>query len=69
MRFTDTLAAATRRNDSLLCVGLDPDLVPVSVVAVGRHDASEAVPADVRERDSAPRHRRALQEMALTFDI
>ena len=25
MRFTDTLAAASRRNDSLLCVGLDPD--------------------------------------------
>jgi len=25
LRFTDTLAAATQRNDSLLCVGLDPD--------------------------------------------
>jgi orotidine-5'-phosphate decarboxylase len=25
MRFTDSLAAASRRNDSLLCVGLDPD--------------------------------------------
>lgn len=25
MRFTDTLAAATRRHDSMLCVGLDPE--------------------------------------------
>ncbi|RVT52571.1 orotidine-5'-phosphate decarboxylase [Rubrivivax albus] len=25
MKFTDTLAAATRRHDSLLCVGLDPE--------------------------------------------
>jgi orotidine-5'-phosphate decarboxylase len=25
LRFTDTLAAATRRHDSMLCVGLDPE--------------------------------------------
>ena len=25
MKFTDTLAAATRRHESLLCVGLDPE--------------------------------------------
>ena len=26
MNFTDKLAAATQRHDSLLCVGLDPDI-------------------------------------------
>lgn len=48
---------------------LAPELVPVSVIAVGRHDDSEAVPAEVRERDSAPRVRRELTTLALHYDI
>jgi len=38
MKFTDTLAAATARNASLLCVGLDPE--PAKFPGVWRHDAS-----------------------------
>jgi orotidine-5'-phosphate decarboxylase len=35
MKFTEKLAAAVKRNDSLLCVGLDPDpaLMPIEDVA------------------------------------
>ena len=49
--------------------GLAPELVPVSVVAVGKHDDSQAVPDDVRERDTAPRQRHGLDTLALTYDI
>lgn len=38
MRFTDTLAAATSRHDSLLCVGLDPD--PARFPGAWRGDAA-----------------------------
>jgi orotidine-5'-phosphate decarboxylase len=38
LRFTDTLAAASRRHDSLLCVGLDPD--PARFPAAWKGDAS-----------------------------
>lgn len=48
---------------------LPPELRPVTVVAVGRFDAGEDVPADVRERDAAPRGRRALDELALVLDV
>lgn len=47
---------------------LPPELLPVTVVAVGRHDPSEDVPADLRERDAAPRVRRGLGELALILD-
>jgi nitroreductase len=48
---------------------LTPELVPVVVVAVGRYDESAAdVPAELRERDAAPRSRRGLDEMALILD-
>lgn len=36
---------------------------PQVVLAVGRHDASEAVPAEVRLRDQAPRERKPLADM------
>ncbi|MBI4989303.1 MAG: orotidine-5'-phosphate decarboxylase [Rhodocyclales bacterium] len=39
MTFTDSLAAAWARNDSLLCVGLDPDPAKFPAVLKGRGDA------------------------------
>ncbi|WP_341676242.1 orotidine-5'-phosphate decarboxylase [Niveibacterium sp. SC-1] len=39
MTFRDKLAAAWQRNDSLLCVGLDPDLAKIPVHLRGRPDA------------------------------
>jgi len=48
--------------------GLPPELLPVTVVAVGRHDASEAVPATIRARDAAPRARLSLDDLALVLD-
>ncbi len=39
MKFTDKLAAAIRANDSLLCVGLDPDIQRFPEVLRGRSDA------------------------------
>ncbi|MGD9832575.1 MAG: orotidine-5'-phosphate decarboxylase, partial [Piscinibacter sp.] len=38
MKFTDKLAAAERANDSLLCVGLDPE--PSKFPGAWQHDAS-----------------------------
>jgi orotidine-5'-phosphate decarboxylase len=38
LTFTDKLAAAERRNDSLLCVGLDPD--PAKFPGAWQHDPS-----------------------------
>jgi orotidine-5'-phosphate decarboxylase len=38
MKFTDTLAAATARNESLLCVGLDPE--PSRFPGAWKNDAS-----------------------------
>ena len=37
MTFTEQLAAAWQRNDSLLCVGLDPDpqKLPLSLTGAG----------------------------------
>ena len=39
MKFTDQLAAAWRKNDSLLCVGLDPDPAKFPAHLKGRDDA------------------------------
>ena len=39
MTFTDSLAAAWARNDSLLCVGLDPDPAKFPAALKGRGDA------------------------------
>jgi orotidine-5'-phosphate decarboxylase len=39
MKFTDQLAAAWRKNDSLLCVGLDPDPARFPAHLKGRDDA------------------------------
>lgn len=48
---------------------LGDEFTPVTVIAVGRHDDSGAVPADIRERDEAPRSRRGLSELALKLDV
>lgn len=48
---------------------LPEGLVPVTVVAVGRHDPSDTLPAELREREAAPRRRRGLDEMAILLDI
>jgi orotidine-5'-phosphate decarboxylase len=44
MRFTEKLAAAVKENDSLLCVGLDPDpaLMPIDDVARFNREIVEA---------------------------
>ena len=47
---------------------LPPDLVPLTVVAGGKHDTSDGLPADLRERDATPRHRRGLDELAIVLD-
>ena len=39
MRFTDTLQAASLRNDSTLCVGLDPE--PAKFPGAWKGDASK----------------------------
>ncbi len=39
MKFLDKLGAATARNDSLLCVGLDPDIAKFPAELQGRPDA------------------------------
>lgn len=59
--------------------GFDPDAVraafdlptelsPTTVVAVGRHDDSDAVGERVRVSDAAPRSRRSLAELVLVHD-
>lgn len=48
---------------------LPAELLPVTVVAVGKHNPSEALPDEVREREAAPRQRRTLDEMAYLLDI
>lgn len=47
---------------------LDERMVPVSVIAIGRHDDSDAVAPEIRERDLAPRARRNLADLALLLD-
>lgn len=49
--------------------GLDESLSPLAVVAVGRHDDSDAVSDEIRERDLAPRERRDLRDLALVLDV
>ena len=44
MNFRQTLAAAWQRNDSLLCVGLDPDPVKFPAHFAGQPDAISAAP-------------------------
>lgn len=48
---------------------LSDDYTPVTVIAVGRHDASELVPADIRDLDQQPRSRRGLDELTLLTDL
>jgi len=40
------LAEAARRNDSLLCVGLDPDSNSVGVECAHRHGSSQSIVTD-----------------------
>lgn len=47
---------------------LAPEFVPVTVVAVGRYDASAELPEEHRRREAAPRQRRGLDELALILD-
>ena len=47
MTFTEQLAAAWQRNDSLLCVGLDPDLSRLPRALAGRDDAIFAFCRDI----------------------
>jgi nitroreductase len=49
-------------------LGLADGLVPVVVVAVGRRDVPERLPDDLRQRETAPRHRRPLAETVLSVD-
>lgn len=43
--------------------GIEAPFVPVVVFALGRHDATDAVPAEIRLRDQAPRERKPLEAM------
>lgn len=49
-------------------LGLDPDLAPVVVVALGRRDHHDRLPDDLRRREIAPRVRRPLSETVLVVD-
>ena len=49
-------------------LGLGDDLVPVVVAAVGRRDAPDRLPDDLRARETAPRSRRPLAETVLAVD-
>jgi len=48
---------------------LAENFVPVTAIAIGRYDASEAVPAETRERDTAARGRRSIEEISLVLDL
>lgn len=43
--------------------GVEAPFAPVVAIAVGRHDASDEVPAEIRLRDQAPRERKPLAAM------
>lgn len=43
--------------------GIEPPFEPRVVIAIGKHDASTAVAAELRLRDQAPRERKPLDEM------
>lgn len=47
---------------------LPAEFSPLTVVAVGKHDASESVPEAVREHDLKARARRSLEDTLLVFD-
>ena len=47
---------------------LPAELEPVAVVAVGKYLEADDLPQGIRERDAAPRTRRALEELALVLD-
>ncbi len=49
-------------------LGLDADLAPVVVVAVGRRDHHDRLPDELRRRETAPRARRPLSETVLVVD-
>ena len=49
-------------------LSLPAEVEPVVVVAVGRRDAPERLPADLRAREVAPRVRRPLDETVLSVD-
>ena len=49
MKFTDQLAAACQRNNSLLCVGLDPDPAKFPAHLKGRPDAIFRFCADIAD--------------------
>ena len=46
----------------------DVEVHPVTVVAVGRHDPSAALPDKLAEREVAPRTRRPIEELRLGLD-
>lgn len=48
---------------------LPPELVPLTVAAVGRHGALDTLPEAVRERETGPRVRRDLDAVALMLDL
>ncbi|MFI6231321.1 nitroreductase family protein [Micromonospora echinospora] len=48
--------------------GLDPALTPVVVVALGRVDAPDRLPAPLAERERTPRQRHALNSLLLAPD-
>jgi nitroreductase len=49
-------------------LGLEADLAPVVVVALGRRDHHDRLPDDLRRRETAPRVRRPLSETVLVVD-
>jgi len=48
---------------------LPAGLVPLTVVAVGRHGDPDTLPEDIRGRETGPRVRRDLDEVALLLDL
>lgn len=48
---------------------LPDELVPVTVVAVGKHGPSDTLPDEVRQHEAAPRQRRSLDDMAFLLDL
>jgi len=47
-------------------VDMPTELVPVVVVAIGRQDSADKLPAAMAEREVAPRGRKALSEIVIT---
>lgn len=59
-----------RRENLIAAFELTEDLVPLTVVAVGKHDpVGSDLPTEVQDRELLPRERKDLAETALLLDL